>query len=158
MLRQVKILQPNRRKLWLCDYSVYRPIVNEMKQVTQQIVDAYFNCAKRDCEPDIMAAHKKYGTFVGQKFAPFLRCSFTYYTPECVDNIKHATYFSAENILSTLIECARFKASGQRPDFRILINELLNDWLLKKNNTVVCNCVKIVNYIFFPSTVTKLYR
>lgn len=67
-----------------------------------------------------------------------MSCSYTYSTPECAANIKHATYFSFENILTVLTECVNFKASGQRPDFMVLLKDLL------EKKAPDCNCVKIV--------------
>lgn len=125
-----------------CNYDEYKSIVNEMKKTTIAIVDSYFNCVKRDCLPAIMATHEKYVKILEAKFIPYLLCSYIHHSPECAVNIKHATYFSEENIMSTLIECANFKAASQRPDIRVLLNELLCS-----NKTPDCNCVKIVIFV-----------
>lgn len=124
-----------------CDYSEYRKITSGMKNVTLQLVDSYFNCWERDCQPAIMAAFQKYVDLIVSTFVPFLLCSFVNFEPHCAENIKHATYFSAENILTTLLDCAALKKSScQRPDFRLFLQEL---W---SKPAADCNCVKIVNF------------
>lgn len=140
-----------------CDYTTYRGFVNDMKTATFRIVDSYFNCVKRDCLPRIMAAHKKYMQVLLTKFAPYLSCSYTYFSPDCAVNIKHATYFSAENIMSTIIQCAKLKATCQRPDWTVLLKEF------RSKQTVDCNCVKIVSfsvrfYLSFSKFQRKCFR
>lgn len=120
-----------------CNYTLYRSIVNEMRSSILEIIDSYFKCKGRDCLQAFMTAYQKYRAISSKKFVPFMLCSYTYLSPECAVNIKHATYFSCENILTTLTECANFKSSCQRPSLRLLISELFS------RKTVDCNCVKI---------------
>lgn len=121
-----------------CDYTEYRAIITGMKKLTLKLMDAYFKCKKRDCMPAINAAQAEYKNFTKTRFAPFLACSFVHLTPECVDNVKHATYYSAENILMTMTACANLKKSGELPDIRVLIAEIFT------KKAPACNCITIV--------------
>ncbi|KAG4076353.1 hypothetical protein HA402_005796 [Bradysia odoriphaga] len=120
-----------------CNYTAYRNIVNKMKNSIFHIIDAYFECKECDCVEAIMNAQQEYNKVVSTLFAPTLACSYVIWEPECSVNIKHATYFSCENILTTLIGCANLKSSCQRPNIRLLISELIS------KKTVDCNCVEI---------------
>lgn len=122
-----------------CNYTVYRNIANEIKKVTYEMVDTYFNCVKRDCEPEVWLAYSKYVNVTNRIYVPYLACSYIYLDVVCAANINHAVYFSADNILSTLIECARFKASCQQPDYKLLTRKL--------QTTSDCNCVEMVTLI-----------
>ncbi|XP_037025332.1 uncharacterized protein LOC119066778 [Bradysia coprophila] len=120
-----------------CNYTDYRKAVDDFKTASKHIVDTYFGYKKSDCEPAVYSGLDNWKKLLTDTFYPFMACTYVYYPPECAVNIKHSVYFSAENLVTTLVECARLKRTSQRPDFRLLVNELL----FKK--PFECNCMKI---------------
>lgn len=126
-----------------CNYTNYRKTVDYFKTVTKDIATMYFRCIDRDCEPAVYEGLNNWNQFVMETFYPFIVCSYTYYSPKCAQNIKHSVYFSAENLLTTLIKCSNLKRTSQRPDSRLLLKEIF----YKKS--FECNCVKMVSLKLF---------
>ncbi|KAG4076599.1 hypothetical protein HA402_001886 [Bradysia odoriphaga] len=120
-----------------CNYTEYRSGVNRIKQSVIRIVDDYFKCTKSDCLPAIKSADQLYRDVATAFGALQLMCAYINQPPECAAQMKYSTYFSAENIMTTLTKCAQLKRSCQRPNFKLLFSELF----VKK--PVDCNCVKI---------------
>lgn len=95
-----------------CNFSVYQKRINEMKQRTVQLVEAYFSCNEVDCSSAIMAAYQNFVDYRNAEFNPFTRCSFTNYNTDCAQVLIQArppAYGTAENILVGLLTCAKLK-------------------------------------------------
>lgn len=96
-----------------CDFAKYRERVNVIKERIIQMVEAYFACVDTDCAPAIMRAYNKYVDNVTFDFKPYTRCSYSSFNRDCAQVLiqnRHPLYASAENILTTLLTCAKYKS------------------------------------------------
>lgn len=95
-----------------CDFAKYREKINGMKDKTEQIVEAYFACTQTNCTSAVMAAYKKFVDYRIYEFNPYAYCSFTNFNQGCAQVLLKdlpPAYASAENIMTTLLTCARLK-------------------------------------------------
>lgn len=95
-----------------CDFSEFRERVNNMKERTLQIVEAYFSCSE-NCTSAIMAAYHKFVDYKDYEFNPYIYCTFTNFDSKCsqiVKQVQPPVYASAENIVINLLTCAKLKS------------------------------------------------
>lgn len=88
-----------------------------MEVRTLQIVDTFFSCTDDDCAPVIMKAHRRFSDFMMKSFLPYAMCSFTNYSPDCATVLMQTlsqAFESGENILTSLLTCAKLKSEMQR--------------------------------------------
>lgn len=98
-----------------CDFSLYKRRVNGMKERTLQMVEAYFSCTKADCTAAVMAAYKKFEDYRIFEFNTYTRCSFINFNRHCAQVLvqdRPPTCASAENIVISLLTCAKLKYSA----------------------------------------------
>lgn len=99
-----------------CDLARYRERVNVLKERTIQMVEAYYACTDPDCTSAIMKAYEKFVDYATFDFNPYTRCSFSNFNRDCAQVLmqnRPPLYGSAENILITLLTCAKLKADAQ---------------------------------------------
>lgn len=98
-----------------CDFAKFREKINQVKERIIQMVEAYFLCTEPDCTSAIMAAYHKYVDYVTFEFNPYTRCSFSNFDRDCAQVLmqnRPPVYASGENILITLLTCAKLKAEA----------------------------------------------
>lgn len=141
-----------------CDFSAYKKFVRKLEDRTLAIIEAYFSCTEYDCTPAITAASEKCLDYSTTTFHPLTKCSFTNFSPDCAQVLIQAqtpTYVSAQNIITSLLICAKLKSEAFRrgdgdthsaiESFQLLLQELNGT----KGGVPECNCVKIVNSILY---------
>lgn len=104
-------------------------LVKGMEDRTIKIVEAYFSCAKNNCTTSIMTAYNKYVEFKINTFTPYVLCSATNYSPDCAQVVMQArppVYASPENIMTSLLICAKLKSESRSANTKV------NDLFLMK--------------------------
>lgn len=88
-----------------------------MKERTLAIVEAYFSCNVTDCTSQVLAAYNNFTDYRTDTFNPYTYCSIEKYSTNCAQVLLQARppiYGSAENIMITLLTCAKMKADTQK--------------------------------------------
>lgn len=105
-----------------CDFTQFIRDVYTMRDLTVQIVDAYFFCAAADCSSAVLAAYGKYVDFRNNVFNPYSVCSVANLSPQCaqvIQEVRSPVFASAENIDAAMLTCAKLKS--QQPGGIVLV-------------------------------------
>lgn len=129
-----------------CDFSEYKKHVKEMKNLTLAICEAHFSCKESDSSQAIVTAYNNYVDYRDKPFNVFTKCSFTNFSPACAQvmmQTRPQVYASAENIMTSLITCAKLKSKG------LTLSGNVQSQSVEIIRVPECNCMKIVNSVLY---------